>query len=259
MTPDLFLFRQSLRDMLRPRTLVLAAFVIGLPAVLALMLRVGLRGTFQGAPAYSALSSLLIFGFLLIILAVVVGSGVISQETEQRTIVYLLTRPIPRWRIALMKYAAAVLGILVVVWAATLTLGLACFGPTGMFGEAVRRDLSVLPLGVLAYGGISLLLATLLHRPLIAGLVYGFLWESFLPWFPGDFDKLSLLAYLRTLARHSGPQDDAGLAAMLRSISGETITPSFAWKVLLAVSVIALVAALMLFSRREFVPREESA
>ena len=47
------------------------------------------------------------------------GTGVVSREVEQKTIVYLLTRPVARWRILLMRYLAAVTAITLTVWLAT--------------------------------------------------------------------------------------------------------------------------------------------
>src|SRR5687768_3493867 len=114
---DLYLLKQSIRDMLRPKTLILAALIIALPVLIAVLMRVARPAQFDPVEAYNALSLHLVFGFSLVILSIVLGTGVITQEVEQKTIVYLLTRPVPRWRIAAIKFLAAFLLILVTVWA----------------------------------------------------------------------------------------------------------------------------------------------
>lgn len=245
--------------MRRPKTLLMAAVIIGLPALLALLMRSAPRREFDPVMAYNVLSSLLIFGFLLVILCVVFGTGVITQEVEQKTIVYLLTRPVPRWRIALVKFVAACLLISMTVWAATLLLALATYGPARLKEAPLGRDMAILPIGVLAYGSVSLLLATLMARPLILGLLYAFIWESWVPNLSGDFEKLSLMAYVRTLAPHAQPeQETTPLTELLSAAASQTITPTFAWRVLLGVTGVALGLALFFFSTREYVPREET-
>jgi ABC-2 type transport system permease protein len=216
---------------------------------------------FDGAVWYNMLSQNLVFGFSLVILSIVLGTGVITQEVEQKTIVYLLTRPLPRWRIAAVKFLAAFLLILATVWAEAVLLAGVTFGPGGMFKSTLPRDLAILPLGIVAYGSTSLLLATLLTRPLIPGLLYAFLWESWVPNFPGSFKNLSLIAYVRALAPHAQPESDTVRLEDMLAEAGirSVITPTFAWKILLVVTVLSLVLALFFFSVREYVPREETA
>lgn len=257
---DLYLLRNSLRDLLRPKTLLLAAVIIALPALTALLMRATQGGAFDPEVSYNIVSGLLVFGFLLVLLCMVFGTGVITQETEGKTIVYLLTRPVPRWRIGLVKFAAASIAIVLTAWTSALLLGLAAFGPAGLGGSPLGRDMAILPLGVLAYGSLALLLGTLFSRPLIVGLLYAFFWESWVPNLPGEFEKLSVMAYLRALAPHPEPEAETqGLAELLKSAAASTITPAMAWWVLGLTTALALGLALLLFSVREYVPRDATA
>lgn len=104
---DLYLIRNALRDLVSAKRVAVAATLVAGPAAIALAIRVGMRSNFDGVLTYGTLASLLVFGFVLPILSVVFGTGAVSQELEQRTMVYLLTRPVPRWRILLAKYLAA--------------------------------------------------------------------------------------------------------------------------------------------------------
>jgi ABC-type transport system involved in multi-copper enzyme maturation permease subunit len=383
---DIVLFKSSLRDLLRPKRLVSAAILIAIPTALAALFRIYMPAREYDAQAvYNTLASGVVFGFLLVILSVVFGTGVLSQEIEQKTIVYLLTRPVPRWRIMLVKFLAAVVAISVTVWAASLLLALTAFGPAGLTAEAksvtvnttdlndipgfvtklrdnnnllssylitemaasrptlmmdkvpenqveqvrqplahdlnqlinreeplydperfagvrlseqtrrlasssptgadrarlnrrlleeaypehvapvrspmqlLARDFLVLPVGALAYGAVFLLLATLLNRPLMWGLIFAFGWETWVPTMPGNFQKVSLMSYLRTLAPHPQTQmDSGGFSALLSALSTATITNTLAWTVLLATIVVALALALAIFSNNEYVPREDA-
>lgn len=257
---DFYLFRNAVRDLLRPKRLV-AALVLGtLPALVAGIWRATAKaGGFNAEVVYNALAGNLIFGFILVILAVIFGTGVISQEIEQKTITYLLTRPLPRWRIALAKFLAASTGITLTLWVSMLLLALVSFGGAGFSMERLGKDALVLPVGALAYGSVFLLVATLLNRPLLWGLAYAFGWESWASTMPGHFQKLSIMAYLRVLAPHPQPEGESmDLSNLLSAMNTHDISPTFAGRVMVGVVLVALALALTLFSFREYVPRDDT-
>jgi ABC-2 type transport system permease protein len=256
---DFLLFRGALRDLVRPKRLLAAAPLVVLPAALALLWRGMARaGSFQPEVVYNTLAGGLIFGFTLVILSVLFGTGVVSQEIEQRTIVYLLTRPVPRARILLAKFLGAFTGITATVWLSTLLLALIVFGPSQIGRALLRRDLLVLAVGALAYGSLFLLSATCLNRPLIYGLFFAFGWESWIPLLPGAFQKISIMTYLRVLAPHTTAEEtEGGLTDILSRLSPTTISPVTARWVLPLVILVALGAALLIFSQREYAPRDD--
>lgn len=255
---DLLLFRAALRDLLRFKRLAAAVPLAVLPAALALLWRAAAAakgGAAEPEVVYNTLCGGLIFGFTLVILAVLFGTGVISQELEGRTIGYLLTRPVPRARILLAKFLGAFAGITLTVWLSTILLALAA----RVSWEPVWRDLAVLPAGALAYGGLFLLVAAALDRPLIYGLFFAFGWESWIPLMPGNFQRVSVMTYLRVLAPHPKPPDEEGdITDVLAALNPTTITPGHARWVLLGVILVALGLALWVFSRREYAPREDA-
>jgi hypothetical protein len=133
---DWFLFRSSLRDLVRPKRILTALVLISLPALIALLIRLNVRpGNYKADEVYAHLSSGVVFGFTLVILAVVFATGALSQEIEQKTVVYLLTRPLPRWRILLSKFAAALIAIIVTVCLSSALLAFTTFS----FGGADSR------------------------------------------------------------------------------------------------------------------------
>jgi ABC-2 type transport system permease protein len=250
---DFYIFRNALKDLFRVKNLIAVTLVALLPLGIALLWRsLAPASQFVNADVYDRLSETVIFGFVLVILACVFGTGLVSQEVEQKTIVYLLTRPVPRWRILLMKHAAAFLATTLVAWVASALLLLGTGGIHAGAKAHIGRDLLILPVGSLAYGGLFLLMTTLFRRPLILGLVYTFGIESWLPGLPGNFKMLSLMAWLRVLAPHAQPGAADDIA------SGDILTPRLAWIVVTAVIVVTTACALAIFSTNEYVPRDDA-
>jgi len=256
---DLHLFRISLRDLFRGKRLVAALVLIASPALIAVLRELWSGGKqIEATVVYNNLSGGLIFGFVLVILGVIFGTGVISQEVEQKTITYLLSRSLPRWRIALVKFLAATIAITVTLWLATILLALVTLGPGGLSGSSLGRDLLVLPVGALTYGAVYLLVATVFNRPLLWGLGYAFGWEAWAMRLPGQFQKLSLMGYLRVLAPHPQPEGESVSMGLFGAPDAAEISPTFAWRIMAAVLVVALLLALARFSTREYVPKEDA-
>src|SRR5438874_1408431 len=149
---DYYHFMNSLRDMMRLRRLVAPLLLIGLAAFWAFLERYkSPSGEYNPDNIYNGISFLLIYRFILVILSVVFITGVIAQETEQKTIAYLLTRPVPRWRILLPKFLASALITILTVYLAAFMVALIVYGPGGLGHSPLGRDLRILPIGVLAY------------------------------------------------------------------------------------------------------------
>ncbi len=247
---DVYILRNTLKDLARPKKLFGAALLMLLPAILVLIQK-SLSTTFVPDDAYSLFAANLIFGFVLVIMAVFYGTGVIAQEIEQKTITYLLTRPVPRWRILLDKFVAVVIGTTAVVWMAAILLALVSYGPKGLLDSRLPIDLAVLPIGALAYGALFLFLSARFNRALVMGLIFAFGWETWVPYMPGSFRNLSLMTYLRVLAPHA---DSATTPYALAN----PISASLAWGVLFGVVVAGLAAACYVFSTSEYAPREDA-
>lgn len=257
---ELVLIRATLRELMRPKRLMVALVLVALPAVLALIWRWNMEEAFYDPEvAYNTLAAGLVFGFILLILSVIFGTGAVSQEIEQRTVVYLLTRPVPRPRILAAKFVGGLIGIVVTLWAASILLAWATYGADKMGDSRLGRDLVILLVGALAYGSLSLLLGTSVERPLLYGLFFAFGWESWVPMLPGSFGEFSVMAHLRVLAPHPQPLNDAtDISDLLSALNPTEITPATAKMVLFLVILQALAASLVIFSRREYAPREDT-
>lgn len=264
---DLLLMRSALREALRPRRLLIALLLVALPPLVGLMWRLlSQPADFVPDDVYDSLVTGIVFSFTLTILSVVYGTGVVSQEIEQRTIVYLLTRPLPRWRILLAKFAVSLVVVAGVTMLSTLLTALAVYGPAKFAEAGVLPDLKALAIGAVAYGSLFLLLGAALPRPLTYGLLFVFGWETWVPVLPGSFARISVMSYLRSLAARevtpdpsqAVPTDNSNFLMSFASAPQVEIGMRVAWITLLAVSFVALLTAMIVFSNREYVPRDDS-
>jgi len=259
---DLLLMRSALREALRPRRLLIAALLTVLPPAIGLLWRLLAASTnFDPGDVYDSLVVGLVFSFTLTILSVIYGTGVVSQELEQRTIVYLLTRPLPRWRILLAKFLVSLAVVLAVVVISTGLLALAVYGPAHIAEAGIVPDLKALVLGALAYGSLFLLLGAAVPRPLTWGLLLVFGWETWVPSLPGSFAKISIMSYVRAIAAReitdTSTPSSGNLLSLFSNPPNVEISTGTALATLLILSALCLMASLIVFSKREYVPRED--
>ncbi len=257
---DLILYQSAIRDLTRPKRLFWVCVLILIAPALALLVRLSIHNHLDIASFYQQLCSTIVYGFVLVLLSVLFATGAITSELEQKTIVYLLTRPVARWRILLAKYLAAVTIATLAAWLSLSLLAAITIGAQGLAAAHFWLQMGIIPLGVLAYSGVFLFIAALTGRtlvPLGIGIFYGFLWETIVPELPGNFKVASLMTYLHLMAKIKTQNQDSG--SLFSTASTFHITLSVAWLVILLTFILSLMASLMLFSVKEYVPREETA
>ena len=93
----------TLRGMLGRRRTILLVLLAGLPVLVALLIRVS-----GGRPDADRVLDTLVVRFVMALVALIVGTAVIGSEIEDGTAVYLMVKPIARWRIVLAKAIVAV-------------------------------------------------------------------------------------------------------------------------------------------------------
>lgn len=246
-------FAISIERMLpRPRSFWVF-LLLALPVLLGVLLRIyppkGLPLT--GFELYGIVVALFFVRNLLPLVALLFGSALISDAVDSKTLTYFLTRPVSRLSIFLGEFMAYFVTVLTLtVPCVVLTYLILCVGtPQGAgFGAAdLVRDLGACALTLFTYGAVFALLGVSLKRPLIPGLLFLFVWEGFVANFPGDAPNYTLSAYARSLIRHRPSEE--GLAELFSKFFGvgESVLT------LGIVGVIALVLAIWIFSRREYV------
>jgi ABC-type transport system involved in multi-copper enzyme maturation permease subunit len=203
------LFVLSLRQMLGGRKIWVLVLFLSLPILL--VLAVLAAGGFNEIVVdgdveidavglgWSAFLYLMYPQSLCILAALLYGASLLAGEIEDKTLVYLFTRALPRWKILLGKYiaTAAVLSVLSIasmsasyvlcglpvgfeVWfALAVTIGGACFTYTALF---------------------CLLGLLVPRRAIPVGLIYAVVIEGFLSVIPAVVNELTASYYLRSLA-----------------------------------------------------------
>lgn len=116
---------------------------------------------------------------LLPLTILVLASGALGHEVEDRTLHYLTLKPISRLRIVLEKLLVSVLisGALLVV-GVVLTYVVVMKGELGEHADVLWAMVAATLVATIAYSAIFLLVSLLVARPLLVALVYTLLWES---------------------------------------------------------------------------------
>lgn len=257
-------FDLSLSEMLWSRRTVFMGLLVGLPVVLAAIVRLLHE---LGAPGLrinnSAVNGPVIFGLMIWILFVRIsvpvlgvfyGTSLIADEVDDKTITYLFTRPIPRGGVLLGKYFAflactifVVLPSVVIVWLLIVPIG-------GSFGASfidLAKDLGLLALGLAIYGAVFALIGTVLKRPLLVGLALVIVWEPLTMALPGYLKLYTVAYYLQGLVPHAMPANTT--MSMIQTFFQET--PGFARAVitLAAIGIGCLWLGTRAIERKEYV------
>lgn len=250
------IFGQAIREYLRPRRLAPWILLSGICLLLAFVWP-QLDRTSKPMDQYAVVSSLLVFR-LLALASAIFTTAIVTQEVEQRTIVYLLTRPVPRWILLSVRYIASVIVVgALAVFAALLTSFGAYKG--GFLGNPLlMKDLIALLFGAFAYGAVFLFFSLLFNRALIVCLLFAFGWEAFLPNMPGQLNRLSVLSYLQGISQHPGEESSGIMGLLMGTLGPNTLSPQTSYISLAVMVVVLLGLSAWWFTHFEFVPREDA-
>jgi ABC-type transport system involved in multi-copper enzyme maturation permease subunit len=188
----------------------------------------------------------LYLGFILPLFTLSYATGAMGLERESRSMIWLLTRPIPRWAVYLAKYLGVLPWCLLFNGGGFVALCLAG-------GEPGRRALGLywpaVAAGTLAFAALFHLVGAVFRRPAVVGLVYIFFFESLVVLLPGSLKKLSLNFYTRSLMYNEAVADG------LPPDTLDVVAPANAdtcWMVLLGTAAVLTALGMLLFSRMEF-------
>ena len=166
----------TLRGLLGRRRTVLLILLAGLPVLVALLARLG------GGRLDDALVAILELGVrtVLPLTALVFGTSALGAELEDGTAVFILAKPVPRWRIALAKTLVAGLLAAALSVGSTLLTGLLIGGVDGSPLATTFAFAIAVALAGFAYASLFVALSIVTGRALIVGLIYTLVWEGIL-------------------------------------------------------------------------------
>jgi ABC-type transport system involved in multi-copper enzyme maturation permease subunit len=188
----------------------------------------------------------LYLGFILPLFTLSYASGAFGAERESRTLVWLMTRPLPRSAIYLAKFLGTLPWCLAFAGGGFVAL---CAAGGGYGREALRLYWPAALAGTIAFAALFHLIGALFRRPVVVGLVYIFFFEALVGALPGSLKLLSLTFYARCLMYNGAVS--AGYPADLLEVS-EPVSPGTAWAVLVAVPVALTLLGMWLFARAEY-------
>jgi ABC-type transport system involved in multi-copper enzyme maturation permease subunit len=191
-----------------------------------------------------------VYLLLVILLPLIAGTGLVAQEAEARTLVYLLVRPLTRGSLLVGKFLGA--------WVATSALLLASLLATILLllsSDAFRSSgewLGRLPglsaglvLGAMAYGALFTLVGLVFSRPAMVGLFWAIGWENAIPFLPGWIKSLTVRHHLAALI-----PSDALPAGVRAALSPPSLGSGLVW--LLGGALVSLAVSVWLFARRDY-------
>ena len=260
-TGALRVFDLSVGHMLWSRRTVFMALVVGLPVMVSAVLRTlevfGVE-TVRSPATGPGIFGLMFWGFFvrfaIPVLAVFYGTALIADEVEDRTITYLLTRPIPRASVLLGKFIAFLVCTVSVVLPAVVLMWLLVAPIRGSLAAsfpALAADLGILVAGLAAYGAVFALVGATTRRPLLFGLLFVFGWESLALALPGYLRQLTVAHYLQGLVPHTMPAESP--LAMLQMAFQNPAGLGESLLGLAFVTILALTLAARAVGRREYV------
>jgi ABC-2 type transport system permease protein len=236
---------------------VLAMVPVGCGLILFLF-----KGYLQGrgvpiSDLFPQIGFFLYLHFLLPLIAVFIGSGVIADEVEDKTLPYLLVRPIPRHTIVLSKLLAGWITTGVILFVSIgLTYSVMNLGGDlkGWLSDVPRLMQSggVLLIGLLVYMPFFSLMGGLLKHPVLSGILFVFGWENLVGFFPGNVKLFTIVHYLHVLFPYTQRSRSEALHSKLLNlvISSRETSGTTALLVLLGLSIFFTgLTALLLYVR----------
>lgn len=185
-------------------------------------------------------------GFVLPLFTLAYASGAFGTERESRTLVWLMTRPMPRSAVYLAKFLGALPWCLLFSGGGFVALCLA----GGEYGrKALVLYWEAALLGTLALAALFHLVGAVFRRPVVVGLVYVFFYEALVAALPGSLKLLSVTFYARSLMYNEAVA--AGYPAEMLNLT-QAVSSTTARAVLLAATVGLTALGMWLFSRSEY-------
>lgn len=185
--------------------------------------------------------------FLLPFWGLCFATEALGGDRESRSLIWVLSRPLPRWSIYLAKFAA------LLPWAMMLNLGgffLLCLAAGEPGRLAFRLYWPAVMGATLAFCALFHLMAALFRRPALVAIFYTFFLEIIVGNMPGYMKRISIGFYTRCLMFDAA--ENIGMQPPERASIYVPVSGSAAWTVLLAATVALLLIGMTVFARSEY-------
>jgi ABC-2 type transport system permease protein len=147
-------------------------------------------------------SYIVYFQFVIPVVTLVIGTSLIRDEISSRMISYLVTNACSRRQLVIGRIAGYAIPAFAVVAIPIIAAYVLVIGWNGTLGGSLA-PLAILLLaaacGVMAYGTLYNLMGVYIKHPLMAGLLFAFIWETVLANLPGRIPYATVSFYLHSL------------------------------------------------------------
>lgn len=247
-----FFSRLSLRNR-RTWLFLGAAFIPAIVLLVARVVTMGGTGAAIGPVLFNQMAVPFLFTLYIPLMGLLGGSSCVGDEIDQRTLVFLTTRPVKKSAVLIGKAAVQTAISLAIVFPALLLSFALAFGTYILNSDGLVRLGKYLLAGGLAtpaYTALFVLLGTLMKKPVIAGIIYIFGWEYVVQFIPGSTQNLTISHYVKSLL----PYKSSGEGFFMFQL--EPSSSLHAAVMLLLLSALFLGLAVRVFSRKEYVLSE---
>jgi ABC-type transport system involved in multi-copper enzyme maturation permease subunit len=188
-------------------------------------------------------------GFVLPLFTLSYASAAFGTERESRSLIWLMTRPIPRSGI----YLAKLLGTL--PWC--LLFGVGGFAAMCWAGGEYGRMALVMYWPIAIAGTVALtaffhLIGAVFRRPVVVGLIYVFFFEALVALLPGSIKLLSLTFYARSLMYNAASAGGYPVDLLDQPNAITAVSSTTAWTVLVLAPLLLTMLGMWLFARSDY-------
>ncbi|HWV36692.1 MAG TPA: ABC transporter permease subunit [Thermomicrobiales bacterium] len=192
----------TLRQFLRAKSVLVVAGISLFPVIFAIIPHFANRQ--RVLPIRDIVGNTIYLGLfaatLLPLATLVLATAAFGDELEDRTLQYLTLKPISRLQIVLAKFIAVLLVTVPIVWIGLmLTWAVAAWGHLGDNTDLIWPMFAGSLVGVLGFGSLFMLVSLLIHRALLVGIFYVFIWETALSRYLTGIRTISIKHYTQSM------------------------------------------------------------
>lgn len=190
--------------------------------------------------------------YLIPILGLMFGSKIINEEMDRKTLVFLTTCPIPKTSVILGKYLAyALISILIInigLFLCFMTINLNHLDQF-LYVKEVTGFAFAGFMALVTYMALFTFLGAVMKKSIILGLLFIFLWEAGVQYFPGVTQKLTVSHFVKSLLPVT--QDNQGFFKILAHRL-EPTSPTGAIITMLVMIALGIGLACYIFKKKEY-------
>lgn len=186
-------FLLSMRQLARKKRLILILLLAIIPVTLAAIISsIGEGGESQESDLVNVLLDGMLIAAIMPLITIALATRAFGDELEDRTLSYLVLKPVSRWMIVIPKLLSAIAICAPVMIISGVVTAIFIFSGDGQAAVAVGVTLFV---GVIAYATIFTWAGLISTHALAFGIVYVFLWEGIVSSLLSSVRYLSVRAY----------------------------------------------------------------